>query len=250
MVLAPEKPEPPEAGSPEPSETNAPEKKERPYSDTLIIAYCTALATVSAFVYELAFAIQFNIPFSLISINWATIVYASLAILAFVYSFIVFLGLIYSSEPVHKYNTIATILTTVTFIALWVYVVFNKQYNQNMNSTLGFLQIISYGLIITKLRSAKLIELIPREVYIPTLFFFLCPCLLMHYGAYNSVTSSNYYVLNSGSTAEVAVLRIYGERMICAPFDRQKKTLGNSISILPLSIKPTLTWETIGPLHK
>jgi hypothetical protein len=58
------------------------------------------------------------------------------------------------------------------------------------------------------------------------------------------------FLVYAGSP-EMVVLRIYGDNLICAPFDREKKEVQRSFTVIKIgeSPKTMLNLEIIGPLH-
>lgn len=69
-----------------------------------------------------------------------------------------------------------------------------------------------------------------------------------HYGRASGLSKRKFLVLNS--SPELVVLRIYGDRMICAPFDRASRKIITTFAIMSLgeTAAAQLRPEEIGPL--
>lgn len=69
-----------------------------------------------------------------------------------------------------------------------------------------------------------------------------------HYlGIYHAKTKENYLIVSEDP--ELVVLRIYGDRMVTAAFDRKSKVVENKFVIRDISDGLTLKMGQIGPLR-
>ncbi len=81
--------------------------------------------------------------------------------------------------------------------------------------------------------------------------FLLALQMVQGVGQANAFKQINYLVIPT--TPEMAVVRIYGNNLICFPFDRKTKTIQNDFTVyrLPNNGELSLKIEAIGPLtHK
>jgi len=64
-----------------------------------------------------------------------------------------------------------------------------------------------------------------------------------------ALNQSEFLVITTSS--EMVVLRAYGDKLLCAPFDRTKKEVKRTFSILKIAEDSNLklSLEEVGPLH-
>ena len=71
-------------------------------------------------------------------------------------------------------------------------------------------------------------------------------------GRHNAEDVSSYNVISNDEIGELAVVRIYGDKVIAVPFNRQKKSFERKFAIIEIgSLSNTIfSNEEIGPLSK
>jgi hypothetical protein len=91
--------------------------------------------------------------------------------------------------------------------------------------------------------------------YVGSKIYNYCYCLFLFLlttsfiGNIRALTQKEFLVLNTAP--EIVVLQIYGDKLICAPFDRNTKEINKSFLILKLSedTKQTISYQNVGPLR-
>ena len=87
-----------------------------------------------------------------------------------------------------------------------------------------------------------------RNIVLLIIFIILGILLSQSIGTAQAFNQSDFLVTNT--SPEMVVLRIYGDSLICAPFDRGTKEVQNSFKVIKVSDSNLLlTLEKIGPLH-
>lgn len=84
------------------------------------------------------------------------------------------------------------------------------------------------------------------------LFLFLAVCTLSLFanrlGTYVSSRQKNYFVFSKNESC--AVIRNYGDKLICIGVDQDSKSINNKVLILPVEEKLEFSLENLGPLVK
>jgi hypothetical protein len=257
-------------------------------TDGVLIAIATAFAYFATFVYEIGYCSNFLIPFSLISPNTSTILVAAAAIGSIFVSSMNLLGFTTPLFRRAKKGDGDIILAfTGFFIIALIFAtkIYDLSFKQIGYAVLGFLIFMILPIIpiffssIWKYLKSKvkknntlsqpthknekkeeeketlsfsvdefLENWMPQKIVRVFVFFGIVLLIAFIVGDGNASTQKRFLTLkNSPSTA---VLRIYGDLMITAPFDREKHEIFDEISLIWLSEKKQMDFfnEEVGPL--
>ncbi|MCJ7497382.1 MAG: hypothetical protein MUO78_04525, partial [candidate division Zixibacteria bacterium] len=94
-----------------------------------------------------------------------------------------------------------------------------------------------------------ILPFVGRGGLIAILSLFLVLIFSWEAGRSRALKQDEFLILKA--SPELVVLRIYGENLICAPFDRTTKEVKKTISIFKIGDDPDLklSLEKVGPLH-
>jgi hypothetical protein len=263
-------------------ETKEGKREEKPTSrwitEGLIITASPIVGYMLSFVYEMGFAGVFKIPPQLITISLTTFFVATgslfmIALLLFQLSslgFVVFSDLSTSDSPVYRrfvrlspgflFSVVLLLLTAGTHSSAWIGVV-------GVWAIFIFLEFVFPCITqrdkVTYLEKLKaqdrldrrrgdLLDYIAQRIGRPfiTIMIFLGLITYLYYFAGYTTALKQSEFLVTDTSPERVVLRIYGDKMICAPFDRITRTVEKNFVILKMSEDPNvaLHLEKIGPL--
>lgn len=245
-------------------------------TEGIIIAVIPILAYLVTFSYEVGYAGFFLIPQNLITLNiinffavcgvllslfvillWPILIYIDLVkketnviTLRFVKLFPFYLWLVVN-ELLYGFTLwrewilsliIAIILSIIEFGAPLLSQRHKGSYNEKLKADLE-------ADLKTETIFDRLLQFLGWKIYLFTLIFIFMLLISYNVGRAEALKKVNFLVVDT--SPEVAVLRIYGDYLICVPFDRGSREVQRSFVILNMSesFKTTLKLEKIGPLH-
>lgn len=263
-------------------ETKEGKRDEKPTSrwitEGLIITASPIVGYMLSFLYEMGFAGVFKIPSQFITISLTNFFVATgslfmIALLLFQLSnlaFVVFSGLSTSDSPVYRrlvrlspgllFSMVLLLLTVGTRSSVWISVV-------GVSAIFIFFEFVFPCITqrdkVTYLEKLKaqdqldrqredLLDYISQRAGRPVItivtFLGLIACLYYFAGYTTALKQSEFLVADT--SPERVVLRIYGDKMICAPFDRTTGTVEKNFVILKMAEDPSMALhlEKIGPL--
>lgn len=251
-------------------------------TDGVLIALATAFVYLATFVYELGYCVHFGIPFSLISLNTSTILVAAAAIGS---TFISMANLLGFTTPLFRKSKKLDGSSFWGFLGITLVAVifFAKAYDlswKNIAYILGGLLAIAAAIFllalftaiifsfVEKFRKPKISTVVSKDSseefsimpddflrnWLPPKFvrviFFLGGALLAAYsiGNGNATTQNKFLLLKD--TPNFAVLRIYGDLLILASFEKASKEVSNELSLIWISEKKQIGFinQEVGPL--
>ncbi len=215
----------------------------------MLIASSPVAAYLFTFAYEAGFANSFGIPFKLISLNLTAVVMVTFVVIAIVTLALMFPNIIVASEtwtkhPSYKIFVKPQLLLKAVYPVLLLGIVFA------LTSFFVELSIVSvvFAVFVSILYPMIYMRLLtPIHGALFGLLFLLITCFF----AGRDRASTNPDFLIASTLPETVVLAIYGENMICAPFDRTTKQVARDFSVLRIGDDPELSLrlERVGPLH-
>lgn len=245
-------------------------------SDAIIIAASSIVAYMAAFLYEVGFDSVFGIPVEFINLNLTTVCTVGTAWLVIIVM-IYFVGeLMFQLWPkganVHPvYSKLSDFIPSfiIVIVLLFLYDFKWKEWIATGAFLLTFLLIDLISPLITQ-RGKKTYRdklkandgRLPRETFlgfaaerlgVSTIVIIL---LLVygfwfsyHIGRSKAMTKNEFLVV--ATSPEMVVLRTYGDKLICAPFDRTTNEVKRTFSILKIAEDANLklSLEKVGPLH-
>ena len=242
-------------------------------SEGIIIAAASACAYLLAFNYEKGYAQHFSIPIQFVNVSLANLLIFVAVVVAFLTLSIVYLNLFFGmlGHPRLRY-----FFMLFVFVGAAVYLYGLSDWRHWLPYVVGLLIVLvmtgllDYGLPLLAHRKAgdfkaryeaqaaidqadpSFVVRLHRWLGFDVYFLFtslLISCLLASTaGDAEALQQKEFYVTDT--TPEMVVLRVYGDTMIAAPFDRATKEVRKSSRLLKISEGggPTLTLEEIGPL--
>ncbi len=246
-------------------------------SDGLIVAVCSIVAYLITFVYEAGFLGVFKIPLGFITLNLTTvfivasgllfIVLLGLSIVNFVYPFVAS-----KSEGNSVYRSLKR-FSPLFILLLVLFVLFGSNWKEWLPCLIivifySFLE-FAFPLItqrthktyhdkldsqeVTEAQVDTLVDYARRRFGYRTLYVFawMCLFLVISYSAGRAEAFRKDEFLVLPTHPEAVVLRIYGDIMISAPFDRERKIIHRSLFLtrVPNDSKLILKVEKVGPLR-
>lgn len=254
-------------------------------TDGIVIAVATAFAYLATFLYEVGYCSNFHIPYALINPNTSTLLVAAAAIGSVFFTSANLLGI---TTPLFRkakggnhgwgllgYASVAAILI------LQIYEPTLKQIGWTVLALVVIFVVVPFILILTmmlwtavwrRLRKPKAptVEVEPKatvvkeeyylsideflENWLPPKvtrwFLFVAGVLLFALAVGNGNAKTQKRFLITKSAPELVVLRIYGDVMIAATFDRASKETLDGLTVMSMSEKKQLDFynEKIGPL--
>ena len=247
-------------------------------SEGFIVAAISATAYIFAFVYEAGFAKVFHMPLALIAISLTNVLIAagsllivghlllSAANLVFVV-FDRFKGPISSKvkllTPLILYSLAVLLVTAGTpMLSIWMVMVLFG------GCVLGIFFLFIFHMLTQRDKSSYQDKLVAQDeldahtrdlwslfakrfgVGPYNLLLSLVIALLVIYMAGQSAAMRQSSYLVTSTFPEMIVLRIYGDNIICAPFDREAREVEPSFIVLRIGEDPELMLysESVGPL--
>lgn len=244
-------------------------------SDALIIAAFPIVAYVITYAYESGYAGIFGIPSDFITLNLTTVLVVTGALFGviltlFIYANFILYILPKSDSPIFRgvVKLLPLILLSVAYLLLygklWRYWIFPV-----ICILLFILMEFGFPLITQKgnlsyrekYEEQEKIEgkvkgiveyvlpLVGRGAFIAILSLFLVLIFSWEAGRSRALKQDKFLIVKA--SPELVVLRIYGEKLICAPFDRTTKEITGTFTILKTGDDPNLklSLEKVGPLH-
>lgn len=235
------------------------------FTEALVIAAFPLVAYLMTYAYETGIAIHFDYPFELINPSW-THVFLAMMLLVIMFACSIFIADRYYSSfkdlrhPSHAFlylvffisvtictsrwhwhpifsliAAMASMMTTSVFI-LDYYAERHQQHKDGTNAADSGR--LSDTFFAASLRTKRL------AVILIVLVGFTFST-----GSNCAKYQQQFYTITT-PTQQVVVLRIYGDRLICKPFDRKTHKLLQPLTILSLTDKPTMTLERLGEIHQ
>jgi hypothetical protein len=258
------------------SDSEGKKEKKSWMPEGLILAAGPVLAYGIVFAHEVGYADVFEIPLGFVSIDVTSILIVTVAMVPVLYalSWLAYMGL--SLLPAHD-SPIRQRLQRLLVPSL-LFVLFLMLYGARWLEwlwTAVFLLIVTFlefGLPLIKQRKEttyhdKLIaqDQAERETSMPILDLFhrfagpggylafvgLIAMLVISHSVGRASALDEDEFLVTTTSEEMVVLRIYGDNLICAPFDRATREIKRSFVVLKIGEDPdlVLNLETVGPLH-
>lgn len=244
-------------------------------SEGLIIAACSIVAYLLTFVYEAGFARFFRIPLEFITLNLTSIFVVAGALLVVVIFLFLLTELIFTilnrgDNPIYR-GVVRLIPVFLLFAALlflygvqwreWIWIAV-------VMIMLAFLE-FGFPLITQRHKihyrdKLEAQEEVERQVETPidraiwrmgstAIIIILCLWLglSISYHAGHAAALKQDEFLVATTSPEMVVLRIYGDKLICAPFERATKEVQRSFIVLKVAEDPKLMLrlEKVGPLR-
>lgn len=249
-------------------------------TDSVLLAVLPVLAYLISFQYESGYASAFYIPIELISINLTSIFIS----LGFLLLFVFYSSQIISVIQIVFMNKLNRILKwmIICFTVLFALapILFDFRYVWKeftiISSVIIIVVFLNFGVplftqrgkgpYIEKLRAEYatdsevktvydrfldgLFGIAGPKVYFAMIFLIILIIVIMPLaGFFRARTARDFYTINKNQ--DLVVLRIYGDNLICAPINKEKKEVTAGIIIVKFSdeSKGVLRLEKVGPLH-
>ena len=245
-------------------------------SEGVLLALASAGAYLFDFYYEKGFASTFNIPTPFISVTLTSILTFGAVVFAVILLIMPTINLlmmltISNQHPILKRTLfpiilfVALLLTQIVFFGIenwrqWIFFLV-------LLAVVIFLQLVfplitqRGGKYIDKLEAQDRVEAQFTDSYVIIrnrfgndfllilLILILGSLIAQTAGTAEAVNQKEFLVTNT--TPEMVVLRIYGDNMICVPFNRSTGEIKQSFTILKTTGEPglVLKLESIGQLH-
>jgi len=229
----------------------------------VLILTISGFAYLCAYFYELGFCQQFGIPSDLINISWIRFLTATIKVIALLLAFcIVSLTVGFLMKEFHgKYKRIksiaqiffaAVIGVSLLYFFFWITqtIIVNIEQYYVWSLLLVFLLILPLILNRKLLKDQQKSKPLQKGVVLMLflLFLSLIPLGYNAHGSDDALNDKEYSVLSSNQS--IVVLRVYGDKAICAPLSNESGDYAiiKEFIILPLE-NMTLIPQEIGPLH-
>jgi hypothetical protein len=245
-------------------------------TEGIIIASAPLFGYLAALVYESGYAKSFGIPFELVEVDLKSVFIAMSALIGLVLTFQLLIFLFIDFYRKREDPIKLGLLKVSPWIILFSisFYLFGPNGWKEWIFMLVFLSIMTFYVFIFPIISqrgkkgyrekikAEMIASATEDTWIGRGYDLLgikggLAILLLtglHYTFYQAGKAEGFkrteYMVTKASS-ECAVLRIYHDSMVCAPFDRKLKTIKQQFIILKYPDDPefVLTLEKIGPLH-
>lgn len=244
-------------------------------TEGLLIAVASAGAYLLAFYYEKGFTSYFKIPTHFVNVSLATIfiiVALAISFLLFIFPIADFIfQLIRGLHPV-LYPSIATLLIVSLFsvIHLYLFGLSNWALFIFHLVMLGLVALLFFVLPVVTRRKGNFIERIEeqqkrdrsviglydviasrfgRDTLLIIAFSILSINFAENAGEAQAMKRVEFLVINT--EPEMVVLQVYGDNMICAPFNRETKEVQTKFTVIKIAedSKMALNLEKVGPLR-
>lgn len=242
-------------------------------SATLLVAICTIFGYAVAYAHESGYATFFRMPEGLIHIRLETVLIAIVGLFFFILLFVLLTNGVYLALPT-KVTALQRALIRISFVAIFAVVLLvlyrsHWQYWVWGVLALAGLCFLEFGFpLLCHKKGTYEKTLQAQEEYdrnVVSLFDFfrsylgrgpflvlnilvLMTALSYFVGHASAMHQEEFFVLRV--PREVVVLRIYGDRLICASFDRKARVLGESFVVIGLEGDTLIEMrrQKIGPL--
>jgi hypothetical protein len=263
--------------SPETTPDKPKDKKTRLLSEGIMLALASAGAYLFAFFYEQGYTAYFEMPSQLINVSLVNILIFGMMAITFVTFTFMMTNTVWMLLPkLHPYLAfhLPRILVAICFFVIYPILMFGFSGWRIWILPLVFFSLMAFMTLILPLWGHKKAGNISQRydammeaernskpdltdkfaARFGTVASFMVAILigLMIFtywsGRAEAVNQRNFLVVNS--VPEMVVLRIYGDNMICAPFNRETKEVQKSFIIIKAAEDPKLTFnlEEVGPL--
>lgn len=256
------------------------QKRKLPLSEGLIIAASSVIAYLFAFIYEAGFAKIFDIPLHFVTLSLTNVfitggslllISLTLFILADLI-FVIFVSFLKSDSPI--YRRLVKLAPMVFFSIALLFFQINTALQAGLKGLIASWLLIAFfefGFpLITQRHKASYRDkleaqdqlVVQRETLrdyavgllgegLYRTIYFLSLALVVTYVAGQSTALRQREFLVTATSPEMAVLRMYGDKMICAPFDRSTGEVERSFTVLRIAEDSGLTLhlERVGPLN-
>jgi len=245
-------------------------------SEALVVACSPALAYLFAFTYEAGFAKVFKIPLSFIELNLTTVFVVASAVGIVLVILLLFINYLYAFVVTpfrQKKYLIPRICASFTMF-IWFFAKFlffgPLLWKQWIGSLLTLIFVVMFFFLIPlitqgskrsyleklKAHGAGAPETLVSHISMHGgwrfVFYLYCLWLLVDLmgaaGQAKAMRQKEFFV--PSASPDTVVLRIYRENLICAPFNKEGRTVQRSLIIHKLVESPPLTLrvEEVGPL--
>jgi len=241
----------------------------------IIVAASPVIGYGLAFLYELGFCVVFKIPKEFITLNLTTVFVAAGSLLGIVWLLYwfaeIFLMLIPRKHPLFRelILLLTVLLLLLGFLILW-WGLWERVISVALFPLSFILMLFVFPLItqrgkgsyIDKLQAQRKHELETPMVIFDSAVRFLgrrislfiivvIVLLLFSYSAGDAKALKQDKFLVPSTYPQSVVLRIYGENMICAPFDAEDKKIETKFFVIRMTDepRPTLQLQKVGPLR-
>jgi hypothetical protein len=246
--------------------------------EAMLVAALPGLALAFTFIYEAGYAQELNIPVGLIDLSWTTVLISASSLFFTFFVLYQVLDLIYIFNegriPVGRVFVLA-------YLGVWgfmLFFLFGFQVREYVwfAGMAALLLSVEFGLPLITQRRVKggyreklraqgrvqaksstqtldslLLTRLGRPGYLLILLLLGSALLTYQVGQSRALRRQTFPVMKSSDGRSLAVLRIYGDALVAAPFDRESRRLTGEILVYPIPSTDsviTLEEERIGPL--
>jgi hypothetical protein len=244
------------------------------FSEGLIIAATPVLAYMITFTYEVGFAAFFGIPSEFISLNLTSFFLVAFYLGLMVAFLLATAGMVLIFTPARDHPLYRRVLSVLPLSLLAVgYIVMFQSYWREWAAILPGLVILillvfvlpavvhrDKGKYVDRLRAADQVVSKSASVFDRVMekggttvvagFLYAWIILSLSHAAGRSSALWQREFLVTSTSPEMVVLRVYGDNLIAAPLDRERKKVQRSFVILKMAADPKLQLrlERVGPL--
>lgn len=249
-------------------------------SEAVLLAGASAVAYLFAFLYERGFTSFFGIPTQFVNVSLVTLLIFGAGVFTLLILTLGLIDMFFPFMPKHPYLAhYIPRLTLQLFIFILIPIVLLEGHRWRLfvfmfGAWLGTVFLMLILPLITKRKRGDWKKIydaeMEREIQqsppgpglynlignryglknlsLSVFMIFYCSLLASMAGEAQAMNQQNFLVLNT--TPEMVVLRVYGENIICAPFDRTAKEVKKGFLILKMAedSKLIMNLETVGPL--
>jgi hypothetical protein len=245
-------------------------------SEGILIAIASSGAYLLAFYYEKGFSSFFEIPVNFVSVSFVNIFIFGTFLIGFLVLFFLpanIVTLVLFRLPPELSRSVFPVLLCLVFIAVHLYTFGLSNWTPLVIGVAVALFFLLFELVwplimhrdrsryIEKLEAQReldkkevnLVDLIQRLYGIGPIITILALLLGINFsesvGKAQAMKQTDFLVTNT--SLEMVVLQIYGENMICAPFNRDTKEVQTRFTIIKMAEDSKLAFnlEKVGPLH-
>jgi hypothetical protein len=223
-------------------------------TEGIIIAFSPLIAYILLYFHEAGFLDTFSIPREFLTLELSSVIFTSSIILVLVtLGFVIVIPLIRYWNVIEE-KMISSLILAVMFFSqfLWFLILGLKLF-----SVIFLTLFVFYILIIfispikmfvrrsfNRIFGQDLAPLLLSLVFLVSIINLMWPI-----GRMEASSKEEFPVI--GGSPEMVILRIYGDKLICAPFDRATKEVKRVYVILKIAddLNLKLSLEKVGPLH-
>jgi hypothetical protein len=242
-------------------------------SEALLIAAVPPIAYLFAFTFEAGYAYVFSIPLELISITLTSVFLAGGAILLiglFLLIFLDFISMLLPDAPGPVGRVIATLVPLFLATLAYVFYTLGTPHSSSLPGlAVGWLVILflqfAFPLITQRnktsypeklaaqaeLETSSILRSLARrfpQPYLLAYYMGLALCVIFYAGQSNAFRQRDFLVARTNP--ECIVLRVYGDRAICAAFDATAHRVYTEFTLMRLAetAPQEFTVKSIGPV--